>query len=254
LGILKMVMRKIIKIDEDLCNGCGNCIPNCQEGALQIVDNKARLISDLFCDGLGACIGYCPQNAITIETREAQDYDERSVMLQNIIPKGENTIKAHLEYLLEHNAIQFYNQAVEVLKEEGIENPVKQRTCSSFKSKSWPIQMHLINVQDASFDGQDLLLAADCTGFSLEGFHDDYIEGSRLIIACPKLDNSAKIYEEKLVNILKIHNVKSFTVMIMEVPCCGGLLKLAKMAVKKSGKDVEIKTIIVGIDGNLKGK
>ena len=131
-----MVKRKIIEIDDDKCTGCGDCIPNCHEGALQIIDGKARLISDLFCDGLGACIGHCPTGAMKVVEREAQDYDEKRVMEENIVPKGVNTIKAHMNHLKDHGATKFYNEAVEYLDEKGIkidleENKMKEQTpCS----------------------------------------------------------------------------------------------------------------------------
>ena len=203
--------RKIIKIDEEKCNGCGLCIPDCPEGALQLIDGKARLVSDLFCDGLGACLGICPEGAIAIEEREAEPYDEAKVM-EIIAAKGDNTIKAHLEHLKSHNENLYYDQAVEYLKarnfdvqkyiKNGNEPEVPVFSCpgtlsrslkaspsgghaerapsgaapGSFGLENWPVQMHLINPDASYFKGSDLLLAADCTAFSASDFHNRFVD------------------------------------------------------------------------------
>ena len=231
------MLREIVKIDEDLCNGCGDCVPNCHEGALQIIDGKARLISDLMCDGLGACIGHCPVDAITIEKREAEPYDEVKVMAI-MVDKGENTVVAHLEHLLDHNETVFYNQAIQYLTENEKNLPFSLQKVTarveklgeesqpaiepmamadsgcgcqgsqtmSFKPaaadkggtapidapselRQWPVQMHLINPQASYFQGADVVMAADCVAFSLGNFHQKYLKGKSLAIACPKLDD-----------------------------------------------------------------
>lgn len=291
-----MVKRKIILIDEDKCNGCGQCIPNCHEGALIMIDNKARLISDLFCDGLGACIGHCPQGAITIEEREAEKYDERRVMEEHIIPKGVNTIKAHLEHMRDHNETEYLNEAFEILKEHNIENPLKniessddkcsgsdlsddsdvegmQCGCSgsmtrdfsedkcddsieeSGKRKSqlrqWPVQLHLLSPMASYFRNADVLLAADCVGFSIGDFHKDFLKDKALAIACPKLDSNQEIYLEKMVSLIDDANINTLTVMIMEVPCCGGLIGMAQEALEKATRKIPIKLIVVGIKGDI---
>jgi len=173
-----MAKRKIIKIDEDLCNGCGDCIPNCPEGALQIIDGKARLVSDLFCDGLGACIGHCPLGAIKIEEREAVDYDEEKVM-ENIIKQGPNVIKAHLDHLKGHGADKYYEQAKQVLEKKGINVPG-----STVKtSVQWPIQLTLLSPNAPFFNGSDLLVCADCVAFTMRDF-EKFKEGKVIAIVC----------------------------------------------------------------------
>lgn len=269
--------RKIIKINEELCNGCGNCVPECHEGALQVIDGKVRLISDLFCDGLGACLGHCPQDALTIEERDAEPYDEYKVM-DYITSGGNNVIKAHLEHLRDHNEMAYFNEAVKYLDEKGIDLPVlknaaaekKQCGCPGSqemtfaaavesdeggKRKShltqWPIQMHLVSPSAQYYKNSDLLLAADCCAFSYGDFHKDFLKGKSLAIACPKLDSNKEIYLEKLISMISDANINSLTVMIMQVPCCGGLLKLAQEAIDTSGKDIPLNVIIVGISGDI---
>ena len=265
-----MAKRKIIKIDEEKCNGCGLCIPNCPEGALQIIDGKVRLISDLFCDGLGACLGHCPEGAITIEEREAKPYDESKVM-ENIVKAGPNVIAAHLNHLKEHGEDEYLKQALNYLKKQNIEIPREEvlahshhghegcpgaRTIEfSGQSKSqlsqWPIQLHLVLPLAPYFRGKDLLLAADCVAYAVGDFHNDYLKGKSLAIACPKLDEGMDVYLEKLVALIDQAKVNTLTVMTMEVPCCGGLLQLAQQAVAKSSRKVPIKSIVVGLQGDI---
>ena len=279
------MIRKMVKIDEEKCNGCGLCVPSCAEGAIQIIDGKARLISDLFCDGLGACIGECPEGAISVVEREAEKYDEKKVM-KNIAEKGSNVIKAHLEHLRSHNQTEYYRQAVEYLDENGIENPeesgkegieeqpdphpqcpgskVLDRSkeevetgisspASEGKSqlRQWPVQIMLVPKDAPYFDNADLLISADCVPFSYAGFHDRLLKGKILLVGCPKLDD-AVIYRDKIADILKSNNIKSVTVAHMEVPCCFGLVKLVDDAVKNSGKDIPFKTIEISVEGDIK--
>jgi len=271
--VIILTKRQIIKIDEDKCNGCGECIPNCPEGALQIIDNKARLVSDLMCDGLGACIGHCPQGAIEIEEREAEPYDEEKVM-ENIIKAGPNTIKAHLEHLRDHNQGEFLNQALNVLKEKGIDNPLKQEkkkdlpcgcpgtAMREIKTKKqetaqeqqselrqWPIQLNLLPAQAPFFEDCDLLVAADCTGFANPNFHT-LLKGKQLVIGCPKLDNIQE-YQEKFTEIFKQNNIKSVAVSIMEVPCCYGMYAAVEQAIKDSGKNIPLNQITVSVSGEI---
>jgi ferredoxin len=271
------MLRKIIKIDEEKCDGCGNCVPECHEGALQVIDGKVRLISDLFCDGLGACLGHCPQDALAIEEREAEPYDEYKVM-EYIVRGGKNVIKAHLEHLRDHNEMEYFNQAVKYLDENGIELPVLKQAASehtacgcpgsqelsfaaaeteeeSGQRKShltqWPIQMHLISPTAPHFRNSDLLLAADCCAFSYGDFHKDYMKGKSIAIACPKLDSNKQVYLEKLISMINDANLKSISVMIMQVPCCGGLLQLAQQAVQSANRDIPIHVSVVGVNGDI---
>ncbi len=269
--------RKIVQIDEAKCDGCGVCVPNCAEGALQIIDGKARLISDLFCDGLGACLGHCPQGAITIEEREAEPYDERKVM-DYIVKGGQNVILAHLKHLQDHNEINFLKEALEYLNENNIPVPdyLKNKTshhagCPGSRNQEiknnvvafsvnekrtsqlthWPIQLHLINPTAAHFHNADILLAADCCAFSYGDFHYDFLNGKKLAISCPKLDTGKEIYLKKLSMMIEEANINSLTVMIMEVPCCRGLLQLAQQAIQLSGKDIPLKVVVISIQGEV---
>jgi len=276
-----MVMRQIIKIDEEKCTGCGACIPNCPEGALQIIDGKARMLSDLFCDGLGACIGHCPEGAITIEEREAEPYDERKVM-ENVVKQGANTIKAHLVHMKEHGQHDYLQQAIDYLKEKGMDVPIeepkhevhgalpcgcpgsavvemKPEACGcedegtaklTSKLTNWPVQIKLAPVNAPYFRDARLLIAADCTGFALASIHPDFIKGKVTLVGCPKLDD-AQYYADKLTEIFKANDIKDVTILHMEVPCCFGLIRLVDDAVARSGKQLPVSTHIVSISGEV---
>jgi ferredoxin len=277
-----MTKRKIIKINEKKCNGCGLCIPNCPEGALQVIDGKARLISDIFCDGLGACIGECPHGAMSNEEREAESYDEKKVMQENIIKAGKNTIIAHLKHLKDHGEIGYYNDALEVLKEKGIEIDLDEKpddNCNNppqgcpgsrvidfsdqnkgsndeggtriSQLRQWPVQLHLVPPNAPYFQNKDVLLVADCVGYSIADFHKDYLKDHGLSIACPKLDSNQEIYLNKLTDLIDNANINTLTVMTMEVPCCSGLLVLAKKAVENASRKIPVKSIVVGIKGDI---
>lgn len=304
--VLTSMERDIIHIDEEKCNGCGECIPNCHEGALQLIDGKARLISDLMCDGLGACIGHCPEGAITMEKREAEPYDEIIVM-KEMVTKGKNVVIAHLKHLKEHDEKGYLKQGVQFLTEnkhllnfdpmevlKAVHNsiPVEHHHVTEpnlhvqemsehshgggcpgsrafafqkpgepavgneqgdVKSQltHWPVQMHLINPSASYFRGTDFLLAADCVAFSLGNFHGKYLKGKTLGVACPKLDTHMEVYVEKLQALIEQAEINTLTVMIMEVPCCGGLLQLVKTAVDRTTRKIPVKSIMVGTQGEI---
>ncbi len=284
------MLREVVKIDEELCNGCGECVPACHEGALQVIDGKVRLISDLLCDGLGACLGHCPQGAITIEKREAEAYNETKVM-ETMVGKGRNTVIAHLKHLKDHNETTFLKEGVKYLKEnastlnfdiqkviEEVHNSGDQAQSAhstgcpgsramSFEPKNisndggdlvsvaselrqWPVQMHLINPSATYFQNSDLLLAADCVAFAMGNFHQK-LKGKSIAIACPKLDSGQDSYINKLIRLIDESKVNTITVMIMQVPCCGGLLQMAKIAAEQATRKVPIKAVVVSLEGEI---
>jgi ferredoxin len=271
--------RKIIEIIDEKCDGCGQCIPECPEGAIQIIDGKARLISDLFCDGLGACIGHCPTGAINVIEREARAYDERRVM-ENVVRQGQNTVRAHLKHLHDHGELDFLQQAVAYLEEHQLPIPELRKevancaqgpACPGSQNSvliqeirlpsqaeevpsalsHWPIQMHLVSPLAPQFAGSDLILAADCVAFSMGNFHQKFLPDKTLTIACPKLDQQQQIYLEKLKVLINEAKINSLTVMIMQVPCCRGLLILAQEALKQSKRKIPIKMMMVGVQGEI---
>ena len=271
-----MAKREIIIIDENLCNGCGQCIPNCHEGALKIIDGKARLISDLFCDGLGACIGHCPEDAISIEVREAVPYDEKVVM-KTIVEKGPNTIKEHLQHLRDHKAIDLVNLGIEYLEENNIAVPdgfskeeapvcascaddVKIIEPISFSAPTqrrptrlgtWPVQIHLVPASAPFLNGADIVVAADCVPFAYPEFHEDFLKDKVALVGCPKLDDT-QAYLEKLTAIFQQNDVKSVTSLHMEVPCCFGLTKLIQNSIQAAGKSINVKDITITTKGEIK--
>jgi NAD-dependent dihydropyrimidine dehydrogenase PreA subunit len=266
--------RQIIRIDEDQCDGCGRCAKGCPEGALQMIEGKARLVSELTCDGLGACLGECPRGAIQVETREAEPYDERRT-LDQILPKGGATLMAHLEHLHRHGQSAHLASALAYLAELGIQappfRPHHPQACPGSAPRTlvpgpvaagnqglasqlsqWPVQLHLIAPGNPVFQGADLLLAADCTAFALPDFNQKHLPGKKLAIACPKLDGNQEVYLAKLTALIDQAGLRSITVMIMEVPCCGGLLRIAQMAAQQASRKLPIQAVVVGIDGELR--
>lgn len=337
------MLRDIIRIDDEKCNGCGLCVPNCHEGALQVIDGKVRLVSELMCDGLGACIGHCPEGAITIERREAAPYDEIAV-ISEMVTKGANTVIAHLRHLKDHHEygyleegstwLQVHSKELVFSVEEVLDTvngksgqanaaPVAHAGhgehsahgtanapgghgghgtpgghgghgghggqgahsgagghgghghngggCPGSRERimapaavsapaegvipsqltHWPVQMHLVNPNSPAYRSADLLLAADCVAFSLGSFHNSFLKGKALAIACPKLDHGTETYVEKLTVMIDTAKVNTITVMMMEVPCCGGLMQMVRAAMARASRKVPVKAIMVSIDGKI---
>lgn len=267
--------RKIIEIDAGRCNGCGLCVANCPEGAIQLIDGKARLVGDLLCDGLGACIGTCPEGAIRILEREAEPYDERKVM-DNVIAQGEKVVKAHLQHLKNHGEFRHLETAMAVLRERNMPIPaLESAPCGQggcpgslarrWKStpageaaggasalRQWPIQLKLINPAAEYFQNADLLVAADCVAYACGNFHRDLLSGRVLVLFCPKLDSELESYVEKLAEIFRSGSIRSVTVARMEVPCCGGTTAIVEKALKRAGMEQKITVRIIGIDGSMR--
>jgi len=258
------VKRDIIRINEEKCTGCGRCVTGCPEGALQVIDEKARVISDLFCDGLGACIGDCPEGAIEIETREAEPYDECKVM-ENIAKAGPNVIKAHLQHLQEHGREDLLDKALDFLKKNDIEVCPGSMTRDLRRSdththepvmltselRNWPIQLQLLNPGAPYPKNADLLLAADCAPLAFANFHQRFLQGKRLIILCPKLDKTIEEYVDKLSEIFQKQDIKSISIVHMEVPCCSGIEMIVRRALEKAQKIITIKDYTISIDGEI---
>lgn len=273
--------RKIIRIDEASCTGCGLCIPNCPEGALRVIDGKARVIGDLFCDGLGACLGHCPEGAIRIEEREAEPYDERRVM-ENIARGGEDVIRAHLAHLRKHGEEVYLYEALRYLAENGIPVPAEEAPpagappepcgcpgaqvsrfakapeggerpgpAAPSRLGHWPVQIRLVPPSAPFLKGADLLVAADCVPFAYAGFHGELLAGRALLVGCPKLDDAAA-YRTKLEEMFRRNEIRSVTVARMEVPCCVGLVRLVREAMRAAGKEIPFREVEIGIRGERK--
>lgn len=252
------VKRKIIRIDEEKCDGCGLCIPSCPEGALQIVDGKAKLVKESFCDGLGACLGECPQGALTIEEKEVEEYDEEGV-IAHIKEKSPELLEKHLRHLKEHSheLPKYHSQAkitscpsAQMLHWEKKERGVKEEARISSELRQWPIQLHLVPAHAPYFQNADLILVADCVPFAYANFHTDFLKGKVIAIGCPKLDD-VDAYVNKIKEIIESSDIKSLKVVHMEVPCCYGLVHIAQEALNKSGKNIPFEAVIIGIRGEI---
>lgn len=234
-----MALRNIVKIDEEKCNGCGKCVTACVEGAIQLVNGKAKLISEAYCDGLGACIGHCPQDAITIEQRDAQDFDEQAVE----------------KYLAEQKhpsaKIDFVCPGM-MAKKLRDNQPQTQSNSPQIQSQlsHWPVQLKLVPANAPYLAGADLLLVADCVPFAMGDFHNRFLSGRSIVVGCPKLDDT-DFYVNKLTDILKQNHPNSLTVIHMEVPCCSGLTRIARDAVKASCLQLPFDDVTIALQGNV---
>ncbi|NTV28960.1 MAG: 4Fe-4S binding protein [Candidatus Omnitrophica bacterium] len=275
------MQRGIIKIDEDKCNGCGLCVPACHEGAIRIADGKARLSADALCDGLGACLGECPRGAITIEEREADAYNETAA-LENVMGRGDAAVQSHLKHLADHGQLRSLQEARDYLRAKGVAaapKPVQPRPAGcgcpggmtrDFRAekrvtpavsadgsgiasqlRQWPVQLRLVNPQAAFLCGADLLVSADCVPFAFAEFHRRFLQDKVAIIFCPKLDADLEEYVGKLTEVFRSNNIRSVTVVRMEVPCCGGTESIVEDALARSGKSVPLEAVTVSLRGEI---
>lgn len=238
-----MAIRNIVKIDEDKCNGCGDCVGACAEGAIQIVDGKAKLVSEVYCDGLGACLGHCPMDAITVEKREAVEFDEDATN-EHLSKIGREPIKSENFVCPGAASMSFAKKEV---KTEGAAEQVDVPS----QLGQWPVQLKLVSPMAAYFKDADILLVADCVPFAMADFHQKMLKDKAIAVGCPKLDD-CDFYVDKLADILKMNPVNSLSVVHMEVPCCTGLVWVAKQAIAKSGIAMGFEDITVGLDGVVK--
>jgi len=273
-----MAKRKIIEINRELCDGCALCTTACAEGALEMdSENKAVLVKEIFCDGLGACLDVCPTGALRVIERDISEYDPQAAYQHVLKTRGlEEASRVHgLHGRKERENITpgQRGRATQPADRETPHRPAHsgcpgsrtmvfpenpppsaragERTVSSSSElRQWPIQLRLVSPFAPYFQGSDLLIAADCTAFALASFHSDLLRGKKLIIACPKLDET-ETYVEKLADIIKINALHSLTVAVMTVPCCSGLLRIVEEAVHRSGVRLDVQTEVVGIDGRI---
>ncbi len=232
-----MAVRNIIRIDEEKCDGCGQCAEACAEGAIEIVGGKAKLVSETYCDGLGACIGECPQDAITIEEREASEFDQAAAEAHVAAQKASSCAGSAPRSIARC-------ELVDLEGEPGAPTDVPSRLTN------WPVQLKLAPVKAPYFDGAHLLIAADCVPFTFADFHERFLRGRTLVIGCPKLD-SFDFYRKKLAQIFIQNDIRSLEVVYMEVPCCFGLVHLVHESLKESGKDIPLTFTKVGMKGDI---
>ena len=237
------MIRKIIRIDKDKCNGCGVCADACHEGAIDIINGKAELVREHFCDGLGDCLPQCPTGAISFEEREAPAYDEEAVK------------EAQEKIFTKNQTMSAYSgcpgtKIMQIQRTETSEPVEPSLTADSMsKLQNWPVQIKLAPVNAPYFNGAKLLIAADCTAYAYASFHQDFIRNKVTLIGCPKLDQVD--YSEKLTEIIQNNNIQSVTIVRMEVPCCGGLEMAAKKTLQNSGKFIPWQVVTISIDGKI---
>ena len=264
-----MALREIIRIDENLCNGCGNCVTGCHEGALEIIDGKARLVRESYCDGLGACIGTCPTGALTIEKRDANEFDEAAVAVAMAAvmvkkPAGMPALPVAHGGGCPGSAARTFGAAPAPAHGGGCPGSMQRQMRPApaaveapvgavpSQLAQWPIQLHLIHPLAPQFQGGHLLVAADCTAFAFGAFHPEFLKGKALVIACPKLDDDQG-YLEKLVDLFTDARPASVTVARMEVPCCGGLVRLVVEARDRAESPLKVDEVIIGVEGGIVG-
>lgn len=256
------MIREIVRIDEGKCDGCGLCVPACAEGAIKIIDGKAKLLAENLCDGLGACLGHCPQDAIIIEKRNAEDFDEQAVeehlKATGSAPHHGTPAVAGQGACPSARVMNFSPPAggcpstrVQQVNPAPPEEGESEAGRRPSELRQWPVQMNLVPPTAPFLQSAELLLAADCVPFAYADFHRDLLKGQALLIGCPKLDDG-QAYLQKLTAILAKNDIKTLTVAHMEVPCCSGLISIARQAIAASGKDVPLKTVRIGVQGDIK--
>ena len=254
-----MPVREVIEIDEKLCDGCGDCVTACAEGAIAIIDGKARLISDVYCDGLGACLGHCPQGALKVIHREAEEFDEQ-VVEDRLARLREKSVAApappQLSVVSPQPMMGGGGCPGSRAQMHQPSTPVASAACEgpSSQLRHWPVQLHLVPPTAPFFQNQDVLLAADCVAFAVGDFHQRFLAGSSLAIACPKLDSNQEIYLQKLVAMIDEAEIRSLKVMVMEVPCCSGLVRLVEEALRRAKRDLPVECFVVGTQGHILGE
>lgn len=255
-----MTLRKIVQIDESKCNGCGLCIPNCAEGALEVIDGKAKLVKDIYCDGLGACLGHCPMDAITIIERDADEFDEEAVevRMKNAEQKEEDKCINNSSDDAKRAIAQMHaagggcpGSRMRVINKK--ENKNESRVKLESKLSQWPVQLKLVSASAPYFYNADLLITADCVPFAYANYHNDFLKDRAVVVGCPKLDD-IEYYTKKLEEIIRVNDLESVTVLRMEVPCCGGMSMAAKRARDNSGINIPIKVVTISIEGEILGK
>ena len=251
-----MVKRKIIRINEALCDGCALCIPSCLEGALQIIDGKARLVRDSYCDGLGACLGECPQGALSITEMMVEDFDELGVKnhmagISHGSSQGNPTLVKESIKIRERTPHAHQPAGCPSTRPMELNSQHLTRTGTESKLRQWPVQLHLISPMAPYFKGKDVILAADCTAYALGDFHKDFLKDKSLAIACPKLDSEQEIYAQKITSLIDDAKINTLTILTMEVPCCSGLVNIAKQAAGDAKRKVPIKSVVVSIRGEI---
>ena len=239
------IMRKIIEIDEELCDGCGECVPSCAEGAIEVVDGKARIVAEKYCDGLGACMGDCPNGALKIVEREAEDFDEEAVELY-LKEKEEKPVEAPMACGCPSTQIQTFMPTSP--KEETVAADPQMRTTSALAH--WPVQINLVPPIAPFLKGADLLIAADCVPVAYPNFHQDFLKGKVIMVGCPKFDD-VEGYIRKFTDIFKTADIKSITSVVMEVPCCSGLPVILQRAMDAAGKEIPIEQVVISTRGEI---
>jgi len=252
-----MAVREVIEIDEKLCDGCGDCVTACAEGAIEIIDGKARLVSDVYCDGLGACLGHCPQGALTVIEREAEGFDEiaverRLAEIGTVSPPG--AARPRLQVVAQPAGMGGGCPGSRTQMLEPAPSSAVPGSGPASQLRHWPVQLHLVPPTAPFFHDADVLLAADCVAFAVGDFHQRFLAGHSLAIACPKLDGNQDIYVEKLVAMIDEAKIRSLKVMVMEVPCCGGLVRLVEEALHRAHRSVSVECLVVGTRGAVLGE
>lgn len=248
------MLRKIVKIDQEKCDGCGLCVPSCAEGAIAIIDGKAVLSADNLCDGLGACLGECPRDAITVEEREADEFDEAAVE-RHLASQGKPAAPHHAPAPAAAPAHHHAGGGCPGSRAMSFSRPAESVPASAGSQQSqlaqWPVQLHLVPVTAPYFQGADLLITADCVPVAYAGYHEDFLKGKAVVMGCPKLDDN-NFYVQKLTEIFTKSDIRSVTVLKMEVPCCGGIAMAARQALAASGRDIPYREVTISIQGEVK--